>query len=79
MFKTIVAKKISFFTALILVVGFGIFVGLNYYSSKTDILQSIVSGKQESVKNGKNFSDLYFNTKIENIKKSLQILLNIKM
>nr|WP_318529731.1 methyl-accepting chemotaxis protein [Campylobacter sp. IFREMER_LSEM_CL2090] len=69
MFKTIVAKKISFFTALILVVGFGIFVGLNYYSSKTDILQSIVSGKQESVKNGKNFSDLYFNTKIENIKK----------
>ncbi|HGG0384866.1 TPA: methyl-accepting chemotaxis protein, partial [Campylobacter lari] len=38
-------------------------------SSKRDILQSITHGKQESVKNGKSFIELYFNSRKENIDK----------
>ncbi|MCV3448479.1 methyl-accepting chemotaxis protein, partial [Campylobacter lari] len=60
---------ISMLTALILCIGFGIFVGINYHSSKRDILQSITHGKQESVKNGKSFIELYFNSRKENIDK----------
>ncbi|EHD0152392.1 methyl-accepting chemotaxis protein [Campylobacter lari] len=69
MFKTIIARRISMLTALILCIGFGIFVGINYHSSKRDILQSITHGKQESVKNGKSFIELYFNSRKENIDK----------
>ncbi|HEC1753716.1 TPA: methyl-accepting chemotaxis protein [Campylobacter lari] len=69
MFKTIIARRISILTALILLIGFGIFVGINYYSSKRDILQSITHGKQESVKNGKSFAELYFNSRKESIER----------
>ncbi|AJC91400.1 Cache sensor-containing MCP-domain signal transduction protein [Campylobacter subantarcticus LMG 24374] len=68
-FKTIIARRISILTALILCIGFGVFVGINYHSSKRDILQSITHGKQESVKNGKSFIELYFNSRKENIDK----------
>nr|WP_284444009.1 MULTISPECIES: methyl-accepting chemotaxis protein [Campylobacter] len=77
-FKTIIARRISIYTALILCIGFGVFVGLNYYSSKRDILQSITHGKQESVKNGRSFTELYFNSKKEDIEKITQSITSNK-
>ncbi|WP_394909419.1 methyl-accepting chemotaxis protein [uncultured Helicobacter sp.] len=59
-----ITKKIISSIFIFIVVGFGIFITLNYNTSKKDILRSITTGKQESIRNAENFVHEFFNMRV---------------
>ncbi len=62
-----ISKKIISSIFIFIVVGFGIFITLNYNTSKKDILQSITTGKQESIRNAENFIREFFSSRIKGV------------
>ncbi|MWV63113.1 methyl-accepting chemotaxis protein [Helicobacter saguini] len=60
-----VAKKIMFSTLVVMIVGFSIFIAVNYYMSKQSLIRDIANGKKESVKTAVAFIDYFIETKKE--------------
>ncbi|WP_199769780.1 methyl-accepting chemotaxis protein, partial [Helicobacter equorum] len=62
-----ISKKIICSVLVFIVLGFGIFITINYNTSKQDILTSITVGKQETIRNAQSFVNEFFTTKIRGV------------
>ena len=69
MFKSIIARRTALSIFAVLVLGFAIFIFIEYRQSKVDILSSIASGRQESIKNGMLFVQDYFDSRIKYVER----------
>ena len=62
-----ISKKIICSILVFIILGFGIFITINYNTSKQDILTSITAGKQETIRNAESFVHEFFTTKIKGV------------
>lgn len=61
------ANKISLSVAGVLLLGFALFIGINYYNSKQSTIDNLIYGKQESVRSLMLFVQNYFDTRLHSI------------
>ena len=60
-----IANKVALYMSIFIIIGFSIFITLNYHSSNKDIFTAIGVSKQESVMNVKSFVDGFFDNKVD--------------